>query len=483
MAGREPSRGPIGLPGRRPGDRRVQVGIRRPRDYVVARPKAVRKPPSPWIVLIGGFAALIAVGTLLLSLPIASATSAWTDPLTALFTATSAVCVTGLVVVDTGTHWSPFGQAAILVMIQVGGFGFMTGSTLLLLVLVRRRTSLRDRILVQASTDTPDLGSAAPLVRRAAAFTIVVELVGAVALALVFLGRGEEPVRAVLSGLFHSISAFNNASFDVMGDFRSFTDYVREPMFLVTIALLIILGGLGFAIVGDAITKRRWARLALETKVVLLTFAALFVCGAAAIGAIEWSNPRTLGPLDPVDRIVNAFFISATSRTSGFNAVSIDGLFEVSLLVLIPLMFIGGASGSTAGGIKVNTFTVLLIAIVSTARGDPSATAFGRRIPHVVVYRALAVALLSVAVAFAVTLGLALTGDGPLVSLAFEAVSALSTTGLSTGVTRDLGEASRLLLVVAMFVGRLGPLTLVLALAARARPVSYRPAVETMRIG
>jgi trk system potassium uptake protein TrkH len=234
--------------------------------------------------------------------------------------------------------------------------------------------------------------------------------------------------------------------------------------------------------VGDIAAKRQWRRLALETKVVVLTSLALLVGGAALIGTLEWSNPLTLGALQPFDRIVNAVFTSAT-RTAGFNSIPTEHMLEISLVILIPLMFIGGASGSTAGGIKVNTFSLLLIAILSTARGLPSAMAFGRRIPHIVVYRAMAVALLSIAVVFIVGLGLELTAGGRLIDRAFEAVSALGTVGLSTGLTRQLTEPALLLIIAAMFVGRLGPLTLVIALTARARPVSSRPAVETMRIG
>jgi trk system potassium uptake protein len=470
--------------GTRPGDRRIRVELVKPQAYRAPVSRGVRRPPpSPAVVLIVGFLVVIAIGTVLLALPIASASGAWTPPIVALFTSTSAVCVTGLVVVDTGTYWSPFGQTVILGLIQVGGFGFMTGSTLLLFLLVGRRTGLRDRILVQASTGAPELGSVTALVRRVAAFTIVAEVAGALLLTAAFAASGDEPLRAVTSGVFHSISAFNNAGFDIMGDNRSLVDFARNPFVLSVIGVLVIVGGLGFAIVGDTIAKRRWQRLALETKVVLLTTAALLVGGTVTIGLLEWSNPATLGALDPADRFVNALFMTASGRTAGFNTVPTNGLIEASLLILIALMFIGGASGSTAGGIKVNTFSLLLIAIVSTARGQPSATAFGRRVPHIVVYRAIAVALLSIAAAFVVGLGLELSAGGTLIDRAFETVAALATAGLTTGLTPTLSDPARILIIVAMFAGRLGPLTLVLALTARARPVSFRPAVESMRIG
>jgi trk system potassium uptake protein TrkH len=484
MASRTPGGGdgPVGRPGRRIGDRRVRVELVKPREISVAPPARIRKPPSPAVVLLIGFALLIVIGTVLLALPFASASGTATNLLVAAFTATSAVCVTGLVIVDTATHWSPFGQAMILALVQIGGFGFMTGSTLLLFLLAGRRTALRDRLLAQATTDTPNLGSVGPLIRRVGAFTLIVEAVGAVLLTLLFMARGEQPLHAGISGVFHSISAFNNAGFDLTGEFRSLTGYADDAPVLLAIAALFILGALGFAIVGDIATKRQWARLALETKVVVLTTAALLIGGAVLIGLFEWANPQTLGPMATHDKVVNAFFTSAT-RTAGFNSIPTEHLLEISLLIMIPLMFIGGASGSTAGGIKVNTFSLLLIAIVSTARGLPSAVAFGRRIPHIVVYRAIAIALLSIAVVFAVGLGLELTAGGRLIDRAFEAVSALGTVGLSTGLTRQLDDPALVLILIAMFVGRLGPLTLVLALTSRARAVSSRPAVETMRIG
>jgi trk system potassium uptake protein TrkH len=316
-----------------------------------------------------------------------------------------------------------------------------------------------------------------------ALFTVLAEVIGTAALAIAFFARGSDLPGAVWSGLFHAVSAFNNAGFDLMGEFRSLTEFADEPAVPIVIAVLFVLGGLGYAIVGDVIAKRRWKRWALETKVVVLTSAVLLVGGAAMIALLEWSNPATLGALEPGHRVVNALFTSATARTAGFNTLETGMLLESSLIILIALMFVGGASGSTAGGIKVNTFSLLLIAILSTARGEPSANAFGRRIPHIVVYRAMSVALLSIAVAFVVGLGLELSAGGALIDRAFEAISALGTVGLSTGLTPDLSDPARLLIVAAMFAGRLGPLTLVLALTARARPVSHRPAAETMRIG
>jgi trk system potassium uptake protein TrkH len=455
-----------------------------PKAFTVETPRTVRRPPSPAMVLLAGFAAVIAIGTAILMLPLSSADGTWTRPLDALFTATSAVCVTGLVVLDTGTYWSPFGHVAILLLIQVGGFGFMTGSTLLLFLLIGRRTGLRDRIRVQASTGVPELGSVTTLVKRVGLFTIAVEVGGLLLLTVGFLLEGLDPGTAAWWGLFHSISAFNNAGFDLTGDFKSLADYPDAVWILGPIAVLIILGGLGYAIVGDVLEKRRWRRWALETKLVVLTSVALIVAGAVSIGIFEWSNPATLGALPEGQRPLNALFESITLRTAGFSVLDTGSLVNASLFVVIALMFIGGASGSTAGGIKVNTFSVLLVAIVASARGLPSAVAFGRRVQHVLIYRALSVALLSIAFVFTTGLLLELVApDAAIVDIIFEAVSAFATVGASTGITPDLPDPARVIVIVAMYVGRLGPLTLVLALTARAHTVRSRPAIETMRIG
>ncbi len=473
--------------GQRPGDVRVRVTRAEPEEFKVRERRRLRRQPSPAVVLLVAFAGLIGVGTILLSLPFANVNGELTPFTTALFTATSAACVTGLVVVDTGTYWTPFGHVVIMLLIQAGGFGIMAGSTLFLFLVVGRRTTLRDRLVVQESLGGLQLGSVTGIVRRIAIFTIGVELVGAVVLAAAFMLGGEaggagNPL-GLWWGLFHSVSAFNNAGFDLTGGFRSLTPFVDDWVVLLTVAALVTLGGLGYAICADAIGKPRRSRWALETRIVVLTSAALLVGGAALIGILEWDNPTTLGALPPEQRALNALFESVTLRTAGFTALDTSALVEPTLFVVMALMFIGGASGSTAGGIKVNTFSVLLIAIVSTARGLSSAMALGRRIQHIVVYRALAVALLSIAWVFIVGLGLAITSDATFVQTLFEAVSAFGTVGASTGITPDLSEPSRLITVIAMYVGRLGPLTLVLALAARARRVAYRPAVESIRIG
>jgi trk system potassium uptake protein TrkH len=363
----------------------------------------------------------------------------------------------------------------------------MAGSTLLLFIFVVRRTTLRDRVLVQESLGGLELGTVTTLLKRIAIFTIMAEVSGAVVLGIAFTSGPEagppgDPL-GIWWGIFHSISAFNNAGFDLTGGFRSLTPFVDDWVVLLTIAVLLSLGGLGFAIVGDSVARRRWSRMALETKLVLSATAALLVGGTLLIAFTEWTNPATLGALPSEQRLLNALFESATLRTAGFTALDTAAFAEATLFVVMALMFIGGASGSTAGGIKVNTFSVLLVTIISTVRGQPSAVAFGRRIQHGTVYNALSVALLAIAWVFVTGLGLTLTTDATFVQTLFEAVSAFGTVGATTGITPDLTDPARLITAVAMFVGRLGPLTLVLALAARQRSVLYRPAVEQIRIG
>ena len=473
--------------GSRPGDRRVRVARTRPEQVQLKPVRRARQPLSPAKTLLLAFAVLITAGTALLLLPIATEVGRSTDLVTALFTATSAACVTGLVVVDTATHWSTFGEIVILVLIQAGGFGIMTGSTLLLYLIAGRRTRLHDRIVVQESLGGLELGSVTRLVRRIALFTLAAEAVGAVVLSIAFMAGPEAGPRwhpqGMWWGVFHSISAFNNAGFDLTGGFRSLTPFRDDWWVLGTAASLLILGGLGWAIVGDLFTGRRWRRFALETKLVLLVTISLLVVGTVLIGAIEWENPATLGALPPEQRVLNAAFESATLRTAGFTALDTGALFEATLFVVMALMFIGGASGSTAGGIKVTTFGLLGAVIWSSLRGRPSAEVFGRRIPHGVVYRALSVALLSIAFVFLVGLGLAVTTNATFVQILFEAVSAFGTVGASTGITPNLDTPARLIAIIGMFIGRLGPITLVLALSTRVRPVPYRHAVETVRIG
>ncbi|HEX2221051.1 MAG TPA: potassium transporter TrkG [Candidatus Limnocylindria bacterium] len=470
---------------RRPGDRRVRLARTPPVVISVNPPRRRRRFISPAAALLLGFAAAILVGTLLLSLPLAAADGTATSPVDAFFTATSAVCVTGLVVVDTAEHWSGFGHAVLVVLMQAGGFGFMTGASLLLLLGVRRRTRLSERIEVAESVGVARLGDVASIVRGTAKYVLVVVAAGMVVLAAWYLLRtpGASPPEAAWWGLFHSISAFNNAGFDLTGNFASLEPYAGETLLLGVLGMLITLGAIGYVIAADIWRKRKWARLALETKLVIVTWIVLLIGGAAMIGALEWGNRATFGDAPPGQRVAEAVFTSVSARSGGFATAPLGQAHDATLSVIGALVFIGGASGATAGGIKVTTFVVLLVAIVAELRGRPSAEAFGRRIPHVVVYRALSVALVAIAFVFTAAVGTNIASRQPFLDATFETVSAFGTNGLSTGITPELSPPVRVLVALTMFIGRLGPLTLVLALAARQRPAAVRGAVEAVRIG
>ena len=423
-------------------------------------------------MVVGGFGLAVLVGTLLLMLPVAQTGIDWTDPVTALFTATSAVCVTGLVVVDTGTYWSTFGEVVILALIQVGGLGTMTLASLLGLA-ISRKLGLRARVTAATETKAVGLGDVRGVVLGVARTSLVVELAVAVVLALRFWAAYDvSPGRAAYLGVFHSVSAFNNAGFALWPD--SLVRFATDPWICLPIAASVIVGGIGFPVILELRKRLRTPRAwSMHTKMTLWATAVLLVLGTLVITANEWRNPATLGQLDTPGRLLAGFFQAVMPRTAGFNSVDTGAMLEGSLLVTVVLMFIGGGSAGTAGGIKVTTFVLLFFVIWAEVRGERDVQAFERRIGERVVRQALTVALLSV--------GLVVTATVVLVELTrmsthlvlFEVVSAFATVGLSTGITADVGTAGHLVLTVLMFVGRLGPITLVSALALRERQRLY----------
>lgn len=450
------------------GNLRVRRG-RRQRQVVEVERQPIRRPRRPGVMLLlGGFVVLIALGTLLLWLPIASREPGSAPFLTALFTATSAVCVTGLVVIDTHENWTLFGQVVILALIQLGGLGFMASSTLLLLVL-GRRVSVSQRVVTASLTGTLGAASVGDLLRRIVLMTLAFEAVGAVVLVTLFsLQDGGLDARTAWRGVFTAVSAFNNAGFDIEGGGRSLTHLAGNPLILFTVAGLTLGGSLGYAVLWDMQRRRRWRALTLNSKIVLSTFGVLILVGTAVIFTREAFGGGALAGLSPAEAFVASFAESTYARTSGFTAFNLGAAEPEVLLILSGLMFIGGASGSTAGGIKVNTFTTLFATIIASIRGQERVHLFEREIPWSQVNRALTVALLSVAIVFAIAVGLHATNDAVDPShVIFEAFSAFGTTGLSAGITGTLNAAGQLILIVAMFVGRVGPLTIVLALSAR----------------
>jgi potassium uptake TrkH family protein len=427
----------------------------------------------PAQVVVAAFAVAVAVGTLLLMLPVSRAGEGHAPFMVALFTSTSAVCVTGLVVVDTPSYWSGFGEAVILGLIQVGGFGIMTLASLLGL-LVSRRMGLKSRLTAAAETKSIGIGDVRTVLVGVFKVTVVFEALTAVVLTLRFLtGYDLPPATAVYHGVFHAVSAFNNAGFALYSD--SLMGYVADPWICLPIAVAVIFGGLGFPVLFELRRHlRRPHDWSLHTKLTVTMTGLLLVGGSLFVTATEWSNPGTLGALDPPARLLAGFFHAVMPRTAGFNSLDVSQMEDGTLLGTMILMFIGGGSASTAGGIKVTTFVVLFFVIWSEVRGESAVNAFDRRIGSRVHRQALTVALLGVAAVVGTTLLIMEISKLPLIHVLFEVTSAFATVGLSTGVTAELPGAAHLLLVLVMFLGRLGPITLVSAIALRDRGRLYK---------
>jgi trk system potassium uptake protein TrkH len=429
---------------------------------------------------------VIAIGTGLLSLPVTTQTGRATPMVDALFTAVSAVAVTGLVTVDTVTHWNLLGQVVILILIQIGGLGFMVGASIVLQVLRRGSNRLSDNLLMREGGPTVSLHEAGLLARRIALFTLATEGVGALVLTLRFAQEMPVP-QAAWFGLFHAISAFCNAGFDLQGGFVSLIPYQDSLIINATIMLLIQAGALSYLVLADVVSSRRWRRLAVDSKLVLSVNAILLLGGTLAFLVIEWNGILT--QVAPGLRPLVALFQSVTARTAGFATVNFGALQAETLFIWMALMFIGGASGSTAGGVKLSTVGVIAAALASTLTGGTRTQAFQRRIPTELVFRAMAVVAIMLSIHFVATAALVASqrifdgADLPFVTLMFEAMSALATVGLSTGITPALENAGKLILAALMVIGRLGPLTVVYALQKRQRRHELRYATTSVRIG
>lgn len=433
-----------------------------------------------------GFLAVIAIGTVLLMLPISRAGDAATPFLTALFTAVSATCVTGLAVVDTATHWSGFGQAVIMALFQIGGFGIMTGATLLTLM-VSPSLGLKTRLLAQAETRQLGLGDIGGVVRLVFVVTLAVELAVAVLLGLRFhLGYGQAWPEAVWNGVFHAISAFNNAGFSTYSD--GVMGYQRDGWVLGALMAAIIIGGIGFPVLHELrqprLSHRRgWRHWSLHSRLTVGGTLALLALGFVGIGIAEWNNAGTLGPMSMGQKLLNAAFHSVSARTAGFNSVDVGAMREETLALHDLLMFIGGGSAGTAGGIKITTALLLGVIVVAQIRGSADANVFGRRIGADAQRQALSVVMLGMAMIFIATLLILASTDLPLSPVLFEVVSAFGTVGLSTGITADLPPLAQSVLIVLMFTGRVGTITLATALAMRSRQIRFRYPEERPIVG
>lgn len=440
-----------------------------------------RSELSPARLLVLSFLGLILCGTAALMAPACAAPGRQTELVDALFTATSAICVTGLSSVDTELHFSRLGQVVILVLLQMGGLGIILFSSSLLLMF-GGRLGLRGRMIVQEHLPGLSLSGAGRLTRHVLAFVFCCELAGAILLYLAFASRFT-PTEALYHALFHAVSAFCNAGFSTWS--TNLADWRDDPLVNLTVMGLIVMGGIGYLVSSEMhgrILERDWgARLSLHTRIVLWATAFLILGGAAGIAFFEQGNPRTFGGLGPLGQVLAALFQSVTCRTAGFNTVDIGALREETRHLMMILMFIGGAPGSTAGGIKVTTFSILVLATWAQFRGRPEVEVGGRRIPGRRVLQALSLAMVALATVATVTILLNYLEEIAYGQLLFEAVSALGTVGLTTGITFQLSPGSKVVLCLAMFIGRVGPLTLFASLVARARGgVTRRPEGEVI---
>lgn len=418
---------------------------------------------TPYQVLVSGFAGLILAGALLLTTPWAAQNGEGTNFLDALFTATSAVCVTGLVVVDTGTHYSLFGQIVIILLIQFGGLGVMTVSTLLA-VMLGKKIHLRERLLIQEATHQLELSGVVRLTLYIIKVTLLVEFVGGTVLAArLYQDFG---AKGIYYGYWHGVSAFCNAGFDLFGGFRSITPYVGDSTVVFAIAGLIIVGGIGFTVIADIWNHRSFRQLSLHSKLAVSVSGLLIFLGTMLIIAFE-SGGKVFNELSPVAKILAGFFQSVTTRTAGFSTVDIGSMREGTLLIIILLMYIGASPSSTGGGIKTTTAGIIAASVLGFIRGKKEVELFHRHVAQASITKAVTIAAISAGLIMAVTLAMTLTEQVSLINILFEVTSAFGTVGLSTGITPGLSPAGKMMIIFTMFAGRVGTLTLVLSLALR----------------
>ena len=425
---------------------------------------------NPSQMMVVGFAAVILIGAILLSLPIATQTGERTSFLDSLFTATSAVCVTGLVVVDTATHWNFFGQIVIIILIQTGGLGFMTITTLFSLI-VKKRINLKERLLIQESLNQIDLSGLVKLTRYILLMTFVIEGIGALILSTVFIPQFGF-IRGSWYSIFHSISAFCNAGFDLMGNvtgpYSSLMYYVNNTTITLAISALIILGGLGFPVILDIVKNKKISKLNMHSKIVLISTSILIVVGMLFIFIVEYKNVGTLGNLSLKGKILASLFQSVTIRTAGFATIDLTILHQATLFIMMIFMFVGASPASTGGGVKTTTIAVLILTVKSFLLGKEDIEVFGRRITSSTVRKSVGIFFVGVlAVLTGILLIVLIEPEFDLLEASFEVVSALATVGLSIGGSPNLTSIGKLLIVIYMFMGRVGLLTIFLALVAK----------------
>lgn len=427
------------------------------------------------IIALGFFCAIV-IGTLLLSLPIASANNKMTSPVDALFTATTSVCVTGLVVVPTYLHWSLFGQIIILILIQLGGLGIISFTTGIMMI-IGQKITLRDRLLLEDALNLDTLSGLIAFLRKIFCRTFIVEGIGAICYAFTFIPE-YGILRGIWYAIFHSVSAFCNAGIDLLGN-DSLSLYLTNPWINLVTMVLIILGGIGYIVWDDLLrifseTRQNrmrpsqcFQKLHLHTKLVLLTTGFLILFGTICIFCLEYTNSHTIGNLNFFEKLLASMFQSVTTRTAGFLTFSQTNLRATTVLICMFLMFIGGSSIGTAGGIKTTTFAILVLSTLSTVKGQKHLVAFHKTVPHKTVQKALAVTSVSFLVLCIAIWALSVAENGSLTDIAYEVTSAIATVGLSRDYTAKLHLAGKIIIILCMYLGRIGPISMAIAISSR----------------
>jgi trk system potassium uptake protein len=435
-----------------------------------------------------GFLAVITVGALLLLMPFSISDGTWSDPITALFTSTSAVCVTGLSVVDVGKYYSFWGQFFLVLLVQVGGLGYMTATTFLLLLL-GRRFGLKDKIALQQSLDKSGLDGVVQLVQSILATTVLFELTGVFLLMTVFVPKYGF-YDGLWSSIFHSVNAFNNAGFSIYSD--NLIGYVGSPLINLTIGGLIVFGGIGYQVIMEMYLwlRDRFYRspictvFSLNFKVVTSTTAVLLILGTIAFLVMEYNNPDTFGPLNFPQKIMAAWFQSVTPRTAGFNTIDIGKMTELSLFLTIALMFVGASPGSTGGGIKTTTFRILFSCTAAVLEGKEQVQCYHRQIPIALILKTISVVFGSLMVVIVSATLVEMTNpELEFMQVLFEVVSAFGTVGLSTGITAKISAIGKLIIIATMYIGRVGILLLMSAAIGDPKPSTFKYPEESLLVG
>lgn len=447
--------------------------------------QSVWQSVSPMKLILSGYCLIILVGTLLLSMPAATRGPGGTPVTDCFFTATSATCVTGLIRYDTYTHWTVFGQLVILGMIQIGGIGFMTVAILVML-LAKRKIGLSQRFIMQNSISAPQIGGIVRMTKFIALGTLCLEAVGALLLSFDFVPRYGWK-QGIYFSIFHSVSAFCNAGFDLMGGsrgpFSSLTGMADNYYVNMVLMLLIFVGGLGFFVWRDLRVNRfRFGRLQLQSKMVLSISLSLVILGAAAFFVLEERHDMLAG-MSFSDKFWACLFQSVSARTAGFNTVDLAAMTEPGILTMICLMFIGGSTGSTAGGIKTTTFWVLCVSVFTTFRRKKNVEAFGRRMEESITRTASCVFMTYLVLTVSAAIAISALEEIPVLTALFETVSAMATVGLTLGITPGVGMASKLILAFLMLCGRVGSVTMLLAFSSEKRVISSRLPLEKIQVG